>query len=148
MFRWLANIVQSKHWRETLVRGYVDAVNCGDFPKLGELLTEDFVFTDVAGGSLAGRDVFLGTLQSFQREFGITLVEIDSLDHNRGEVLIRGRLQNANGQIGGIAMWRTVFAERAISGIEVTRTPFRMTLPSFAARLKAKSAANVGTAST
>ena len=123
-----------KRQRERLVREFVAVANAMQFDKFGQYLTDDFVFSDTSGGSVAGLAAYIEEEKAFREAAGNPPVVIDSLDHWRGEILLRGHLDTDVEEIAGQTMWRVAFRNKKISSAEVTRDNAGLTVPSPARR--------------
>ena len=130
----ILNRVSSKRQREALVRNLVSAVSRMDYSEIDKYLTEDFRFSDATGRSIVGRDRYIEEDRKFREAAGCPATVIDSLDHNRGEVLLRGHLESDVAEIAGPTMWRLFFRDGRISSAEGTRSFAQMTLPQYVSR--------------
>ncbi len=141
MLSTIFNRVSQKRKREMLVRDLVSAVSRMDYSNIDQYLTEDFRFYDATGRSIVGRDRYIEEDRRFREAAGRPATVIDSLDHNRGEVLLRGHLESEIEEIGGPTMWRVLFRDGRICSAEVTRSLAQMTLPEYASRQHSHSSA-------
>ena len=131
---------RAKHRREAVVRDLIAAVNSMDYARVSELLTEDFSYYDASGKGIEGRDRFIEEDRRFREASGNAPIVVESLDNNRGEVLLRGYVDSDIEQIGGPTLWRLVFEGDKIACADVTRSHSHMTLPAFANRKNRQSA--------
>lgn len=115
-----------------------DAINRRDWNAAKGMLTPDFSMADQSGNEVSGSDEFLSSLRRFYDVIGDPKLVFDSIDPNREEVLVRGRLDNTTSQVRAPTMWRFLFEGPLISRIEVTRANNEMTVPRFAAARRAK----------
>lgn len=130
----ILNRVSSKRQREALVRNLVSAVSRMDYSEVDKYLTKDFRFSDATGRSIIGRDKYIREDRKFREAAGCPATVIDSLDHNRGEVLLRGHLESDIDEIAGPTMWRLLFRDGRICSAEVTRSFAQLTLPQYVGR--------------
>ena len=134
------NFGRGRHRREAVVRDLIAAVNRMDYVRASELLTEDFSYYDASGKGIEGRDRFIEEDRRFREASGNAPIVVESLDNNRGEVLLRGYLDSDIEQISGPTLWRIVFEGDKIACADVTRSHSQMTLPAFANRKNRQSA--------
>ena len=120
--------------RENSVREFVAAANAGDYDAAGELLTDDFVIADVNGSEVSGKDDFIREDRRFRNAAGQPLLVLESIDHNRGEVLVRGHMEGGVEDVSGPTMWRVGFRGDKIAHVEVTRAMSNVTMPAYASR--------------
>ena len=120
--------------RENSVREFVAAANAGDYDVAQKLLAEDFVIVDVKGSTVVGRDNFIREDRRFRNAAGQPLLVLESIDHNREEVLVRGHLEGGVEDVSGPTMWRVGFRGNKIAHVEVTRAMSNVTMPAFASR--------------
>ena len=134
------NFGRAKHRREAVVRDLIAAVNSMDYARVSELLTEDFSYYDASGKGIEGRDRFIEEDRRFREASGNAPIVVESLDHNRGEVLLRGHLESDMEEISGPTLWRIIFEGEKVACADVTRSHSNLTLPAFANRNKRQSA--------
>ena len=130
----LLKFLRPKALRERCVHDFVDAINRMEYDSIADFMIADVVFADVRGDSLEGREAWVREHRRFRDAAGAPNVVIETLDHNRDEVLVRGYLDSPSPEINGPTMWRISFHRSRIAHIEVTRQYSQVTLPSFAAR--------------
>ena len=123
-----------KRQRERLVREFVAVANAMQFEKFGQYLTDDFVFSDTSGSSVEGLAAYIEEERAFREAADNPPVIIDSLDHFRGEILLRGYLDTDIEEIAGQTLWRVKFRKGKVCAAEVTRENTGLTVPRFARR--------------
>lgn len=107
--------------REELVRAMADALNTLDYARAGELVIDDVVVFNARRGTTEGRDAFIERDKTFRQGAGMPQIVIDDLIHHDEEVLVTGRLESDNPEVGGPTMWRVAFEGEKIARIEITR---------------------------
>jgi hypothetical protein len=125
---------------EKCVRGFVSAMNGKSSAKIDNFLTSDIEFRDLGGASVIGIDAFFENSGKFRKASGSPHLEIDTLDHNGDEILLRGHLLGGVPEVNGPTMWHIFFRDRMICRVEVARADGQLTMPRFAARYSAQHA--------
>ena len=130
----ILDLFRPKRHRERIIRDFVEVANGMQFDRFGRYLTDDFVFSDTSGSSVEGLAAYIEEERAFREATGNPRVIIDSLDHFRGDILLRGHLDTDVEEIAGQTMWRVAFRNKKISSAEVTRQNSGLTVPSYARR--------------
>ena len=123
----------SRKDREEAVRTMVAAMNSLDYSVIPSVLAADAVVIDACGHKMEGIEEIIEIDREFREQAGGPQVVIDTLDHTREEVLVRGHLASDLSEIAGPIMWRAEFDEKLIKRLEVTRPSDLMSAPMFAA---------------
>ena len=127
---------RSRKRRERCIREFVADVNAGRHERMANFITEDFAYVDVSGHRTSSREEFLRMDREFREAAGNPQVQIDTLDHNGDEVLVRGQLTGGAEEVRGQTFWRISFDGDRIRRADVTRADGHITMPVFASRTK------------
>ena len=114
------------------VRSFRDALNRRDMDAVGAHVAPDIVVVDQSGHRIEGRDDYLVMQRSFLEAAGRPTIVLDTVEPNREEVLVRGRVEGGDHRVNGAIMWRISFQGPLISQVEITRDADGITLPRFA----------------
>lgn len=124
----------TRHARRRATCDFVAAVNARKFDRARQLLADDLVVADLNGHEISGADDYIEAERAFRTGSGNPHTHIDTLDYDRGDVLIRGHKLSEHGDIDGPTMWRVEFHDRLIARIEMTRPPGKLTVVDFKRR--------------
>ena len=89
---------------------------------------------------MEGLDEIIESDREFRIQAGRPKVVLDSLDHTREEVLVRGHMDSDLPTINGPLMWRAEFDGNLIKRVEVTRPSELMSAPLYAAQRRQRAA--------
>lgn len=130
----------SRKGREAAVHAMVKAMNSLDYDAMRGLMTDDAVITDASGRKIEGIEEILEADREFREQAGRPQVVIDTLDHTREEVLVRGHMDSSMREVAGPLMWRAQFDGNRIKRVEVTRPGELMSAPRHAAQRRQRAA--------
>lgn len=140
MLRALFSKRTSRKDREAALHAMVKAMNSLDYDAMRSLMTDDAVIIDAGGRKMEGIEEILEADRAFREQAGRPQVVIDTLDHTREEVLVRGHMDSDLPTIHGPLMWRAEFDGNLIKRVEVTRPNELMSSPRYAAQRRQRAA--------
>lgn len=130
----------SRKGREVALHAMVKAMNTLDYDAIRGLMTEDAMVIDAGGRKMEGIEEILEADREFREQAGRPQVVVDTLDHTREEVLVRGHMDSPMREVAGPLMWRAEFEGNLIKRVEVTRPGELMSAPRHAAQRRQRAA--------
>ena len=140
MLRALFSKRTSRKGREASVHALVESMNTLDYDSMRRIMSDDAVIIDAGGRKMEGIEEILEADREFREQAGRPQVVIDTLDHTREEVLVRGHMDSKLREVAGPLMWRAEFDGNLIKRVEVTRPNELMSAPLHAAQRRQRAA--------
>ena len=107
--------------REGSLRAAVDALNALDYDRVAAKLHPSVIALHPRGFVTKGRQEFVRFDRTFRQALMRPRIVVTDIIHHNREVLVTGRLETDDPDIGGPTMWRVEFLGDLISRVETTR---------------------------